>query len=356
MAIGFVLFVCQATEVLIPGNGIPVFLTSIQPLTQDVNICICTIPKCTPTHQWQVQRKMRDRLNELQQAVGPQTVVEMNPARIERDVTMPADQVFLVHAYELRKSLDALQKRLQKVQIMQSKVLSQPIVSTQDKIELEDLMDEIKQHIRSLKPRVKEIELDIRRDEQNGTIGTKTGAQLRIRRNQCEQLKSQLNDMMMLFSQTQSEYKSRVSKRVKRQLEMTGTKLSNQEVNQMLDSKANDVFYRQINPQSMASRQALEDATSRHREILGLEESVAELHEIFEEVLELAHRQGDIVNNIEKNVSTAVDFTESGNREIRRAIKHKQSALRRKSCMVTVIVFLLVILIVLAVVICATVT
>ena len=72
---------------------------------------------------------------------------------------------------------------------------------------------------------------------------------------------------------------------------MTGTNISGSEIDQMLESKAADVFYRQINPISVEGRMALEDATNRHNEILQIEQSINELQEIFEEIFELVHQQ-----------------------------------------------------------------
>ena len=82
--------------------------------------------------------------------------------------------------------------------------------------------------------------------------------------------------------------------RVKRQLEMTGTDISGPEIDQMLESKTTDVFYRQINPISVEGRMALEDATNRHNEILQIEQSISELQEIFEDIFELVHKQVSI--------------------------------------------------------------
>ena len=134
----------------------------------------------------------------------------MDPSRVVFDSHTTEEQ-FFIHVNELRESLDILQKRIQNLQSKQTTILSETVVSPQDKIQLEDLMEDIKKHIRSLRPRVKQIEADLARDEASGSETYRTSAQLRIRKTQCERLRSQLNDMMMLFNQTQVEYKSRVS-------------------------------------------------------------------------------------------------------------------------------------------------
>lgn len=82
-----------------------------------------------------------------------------------------------------------------------------------------------------------------------------------------------------------------VLERVKRQLEMAGEHLTSDEVDQMLDSNSSDIFYRQLNPLSLAGRIALEDAANRHNEILNLEASIRELNEIFQDVFDMVRSQ-----------------------------------------------------------------
>lgn len=62
----------------------------------------------------------------------------------------------------------------------------------------------------------------------------------------------------------------------------------------MLESKSQEIFYRQLTPISFAAQLALDDATTRHEEILNLEQSIAELNEIFCDMRELVHSQVNI--------------------------------------------------------------
>ena len=72
---------------------------------------------------------------------------------------------------------------------------------------------------------------------------------------------------------------------------MAGTHMSPQEVDEMLESKSDEIFYRQVNPISMAARLAVEDAANRHREILKLEESISELQDIFQDIFHMVDSQ-----------------------------------------------------------------
>uniref|UniRef100_A0A915EPW4 t-SNARE coiled-coil homology domain-containing protein n=1 Tax=Ditylenchus dipsaci TaxID=166011 RepID=A0A915EPW4_9BILA len=153
----------------------------------------------------------------------------------------------------------------------------------------------------------------------------------------CETLKHRLNELLMVFNQTQFDYKQRVSRRVRRQLDLAcGEHLSSTEVDQMLESKSQEVFYRQVNPISFAGQMALEDATSRHNEILQLEQSIGELNEIFRDMYELVHSQNEVVDHIASNVEAATEFTKNAKIQVTRAVTYKKSA-QRKKCIITLI-------------------
>lgn len=109
---------------------------------------------------------------------------------------------------ELTQSINRLEDRIRTLNLKQTSVLSQTIVGSESKEELEVTIDEIKQHIRSLKPRIRDIDLSIRQDEKTGN---RNGADLKIRRNRCDQLKRRLHGVYSLFNDSQLEYKRRVS-------------------------------------------------------------------------------------------------------------------------------------------------
>jgi t-SNARE complex subunit (syntaxin) len=121
---------------------------------------------------------------------------------------------------ELRQSLSRLEDRIRQLNQKQTGVLSQTIVNSDSKEDLEIAIDEIKQHVRSLRPRIRDIDLSIRQDEQSGRL---TGAELRIRRNQCEQIKRRLHDVLSLFNDSQTDYKRRVSSELSNVLQLKAT-------------------------------------------------------------------------------------------------------------------------------------
>ncbi|CAD5234171.1 unnamed protein product [Bursaphelenchus xylophilus] len=283
----------------------------------------------------------RDRFKELQERArqdAPAQVV-IDPRTLPNDDNAHTMDI-LNQTEEVRQSINRLEERIKHLNQKQVAVLGKTLVSPEQKFELERAIDEIKEHINALRPRIREIDLSVRQYEksENATV-----AQLRIRKNRCEQLKMRLQEVLHLFNNTQVEYKRRVSRRVKKQLDLAGQNLSSEDVDRMMESNSEEVFYREINPLTLSAQNVLEDATSRHNEILRLERSIRELNDIFVEVYELVSMQDSLVNNIAKNVETAAEYTHQGNQMITRAVTYKKQAQRK-----TIILILVCIGIVLA--------
>ncbi|TKR83253.1 hypothetical protein L596_016875 [Steinernema carpocapsae] len=252
---------------------------------------------------------------------------------------------FLDEVNQMHLMMDKLEMQIQKLKIKQTAILGQVVVQPVQKDELEELITDIKKRTNELRPHLKKLESEISRDERGLPSEYMTGAEIRIRRDHCNHLKRKLRDLIDGFNDTQVEYKKRVSKRVKRQLDLAGERFTEKEVSQMLDSKSSEVFYRQVNPLSVAGRIALEDATARHQEILELERNIAQLNELFVDIYEMVHAQGTVVDNINTNVEAAVNYTGDAKVRIKQAVIHKQSARRKKIyCLIMVIVVLLILI------------
>ena len=78
----------------------------------------------------------------------------------------------------------------------------------------------------------------------------------------------------------------------------------------------------------------LKDVESRHQDIIKLEKSLIELHEIFNDIAALIESQGEILNNIEINVASATDIVERTRRTM-----HHATEMSRKNIKVSRVTF-----------------
>ena len=88
-------------------------------------------------------------------------------------------------------------------------------------------------------------------------------------------------------------------------------------------------------------KDAYAHAADRYQDVLKLEQSVAELHQLFLDFALLTEQQGEALDQIEYQVRAAGEYVESGNADIRYAIKY-QTELRRRYCCCCVIVVVVV--------------
>ncbi|KAI6243797.1 Syntaxin-like isoform X4 [Aphelenchoides fujianensis] len=201
------------------------------------------------------------------------------------------------------------------------------------KEELEILIDEIKDHVRSLLPRIESITHLIQKDRQSGRLSQ---TEIQVRLNQFNQLKRRFHDVYNTFNNSQDDYRRRLSRRVKRQLEVVGENLSVQEVDEMLESRSESIFYDRVHLYEQSGLAVLREVTNRHDEILKLEQSIRELHDLYLELEMMIRSQGELVDRIDLNVERAHVNVEGGRKNFERAVTYNKQA-KRKTCILVIV-------------------
>ncbi|VCX43197.1 unnamed protein product [Gulo gulo] len=133
---------------------------------------------------------------------------------------------------------------------------------------------------------------------------------------------------MTEYNEAQTLFRERSKGRIQRQLEITGRATTDDELEEMLESGSPSVFTADIISDSQITRQALNEIESRHKDIMKLETSIRELHEMFMDMAMFVETQGEMINNIEKNVTSATDYVERAKEETKRAVGHRSKARR----------------------------
>ncbi|CAH2307960.1 syntaxin-1B [Pelobates cultripes] len=96
-----------------------------------------------------------------------------------------------------------------------------------------------------------------------------------------------------------------------------------------------DEFFEQIKMDSQMTKQALNEIETRHNEIIKLETSIRELHDMFVDMAMLVESQGEMIDRIEYNVEHSVDYVERAVSDTKKAVKY-QSKARRKKIMIII--------------------
>ncbi|KAF7235980.1 Syntaxin-3 [Varanus komodoensis] len=265
---------------------------------------------------------MKDRLEQLK-AKQDQDDAD-DDLEIAIDNTAFMDE-FFAEIEETRQNIDKISENVEEAKKLYSIILSAPIPEPKTKDDLEQLTTDIKKMANTVRNKLKSMERNIEQDE------VRSSADLRIRKSQHSVLSRKFVDVMTKYNEAQVDFRERSKGRIQRQLEITGKNTTDEELEEMLESGNPSIFTSGI-MDSQISKQALSEIEGRHKDILRLESSIKELHDMFVDIAMLVENQGEIVDNIELNMMHTLDHIEKARDETKKAIKYKSKA--RKGAMI----------------------
>nr|XP_027804395.1 syntaxin-1B isoform X1 [Marmota flaviventris] len=250
---------------------------------------------------------------------------EEEVVHVDRDHFMDE---FFEQVEEIRGCIEKLSEDVEQVKKQHSAILAAPNPDEKTKQELEDLTADIKKTANKVRSKLKAIEQSIEQEEGLN----RSSADLRIRKTQHSTLSRKFVEVMTEYNATQSKYRDRCKDRIQRQLEITGRTTTNEELEDMLESGKLAIFTDDIKMDSQMTKQALNEIETRHNEIIKLETSIRELHDMFVDMAMLVESQGEMIDRIEYNVEHSVDYVERAVSDTKKAVKYQSKARRdRKS-------------------------
>ncbi|KAB1263352.1 Syntaxin-1A [Camelus dromedarius] len=276
---------------------------------------------------------MKDRTQELRTAKDSDDDDDVT-VTVDRDRFMDE---FFEQVEEIRGFIDKISENVEEVKRKHSAILASPNPDEKTKEELEELMSDIKKTANKVRSKLKSIEQSIEQEEGLN----RSSADLRIRKTQHSTLSRKFVEVMSEYNATQSDYRERCKGRIQRQLEITGRTTTSEELEDMLESGNPAIFASGIIMDSSISKQALSEIETRHSEIIKLENSIRELHDMFMDMAMLVESQvppalqGEMIDRIEYNVEHSVDYVERAVSDTKKAVKY-QSKARRKKIMIII--------------------
>ncbi|XP_060787259.1 syntaxin-1A isoform X2 [Neoarius graeffei] len=265
---------------------------------------------------------MRDRLAELKSG---------RPSDEEDgSVMVPVDQGGFMEGFfrkveEVRSILDKISSQVNEVKKKHSMILSAPNPDERTKEELEQLTVEIKKNANLVRTKLKSMQQSLPPEDQ----ANRASVDERIQRTQYTVLSRKFVEVMTEYNSTQVSFRDRSKSRIQRQLEITGKRTTNEELEDMLESGNPSIFTSDIILDSQITQQALNEIESRHKDIIRLESSIKELHDMFVDMAMLVETQGEMIDNIENNIRNAVEYVGKANEEVKKAVRYQKSARRK---------------------------
>uniref|UniRef100_A0A8C1SZ00 Syntaxin-1A n=1 Tax=Cyprinus carpio TaxID=7962 RepID=A0A8C1SZ00_CYPCA len=235
---------------------------------------------------------------------------------------------FFEQVEEIKGFIDSLAEKVEEVKINHSAILASPNPDEKTKADLEELMTDIKKLANKVRSKLKNIQQTIEQEEALNH-SKNPSADLRIRKTQHLTLSRKFVEVMTEYNATQSDYRERCKGRIQRQLEITGRNTTNEELESMLESNNPSIFTSGIIMDCNISEQAMNEIETRHSEIIKLENSIRELHDMFMDMAMLVESQGDMVDRIEYNVDHTVDYIKDALLNTKKAVKYQSKAQRK---------------------------
>jgi len=253
---------------------------------------------------------------------------------------------FFAEVEDIRNSIDKIQANVEEVKRKHSAILSAPQTDDKMKQDLDDMMADIKKTANKVRAKLKVIEQSIEADESVN----KASADLRIRKTQHSTLSRKFVEVMTEYNRTQTDYRERCKNRIQRQLEITGRTTTDAELEDMLEQGNSAVFTQGIIMDTAQAKQTLADIEARHADIIKLETSIKELHDMFMDMAMLVESQGEMIDRIEYHVEHAVDYVQTATQDTKKALKYQSKARRRKILLLCCLFVSLVITVIIIVV------
>ncbi|XP_054647726.1 syntaxin 3b isoform X5 [Dunckerocampus dactyliophorus] len=281
---------------------------------------------------------MKDRLEQLRATCDQ----DDDEVEIAMDNAAFMDE-FFSQIEDIRNSIDKIDENVAEVKKLYSVILSAPTSDQKTQEDLEAITNDIKKMANNARNKLKTIERNLESEEQE-----RVSADMRIRKSQHAVLSRKFVEVMTKYNEAQVDFRERSKGRIQRQLEITGKATTDEELEEMLESGNAAVFTAGI-VDSGISKQALSEIEARHKDIVRLESSIKELHDMFVDIAMLVENQGGMIDRIESNMDQSVGFVERAVADTKKAAKFQQEARRKMIiigvvCAVLVVVLLAIIL------------
>ncbi|XP_034080343.1 syntaxin-3-like [Gymnodraco acuticeps] len=247
------------------------------------------------------------------------------------DVEIPVENQafmddFFAQIEDIRASIDKIDESVTEIKKLYSAILSAASSEQKTQDEVEAVTNGIKKSANNARNKLKSIEGQLEKADE------KASADVRIRKSQHAILAKKFVEVMTRYNEAQMDFRDKSKGRIARQLEITGTATTDEELEAMLEGGNSAVFSAGI-MESKITQQALNEIEARHKDIMRLESSIKELHDMFVDIAMLVENQGGMIDRIESNMDQSVGFVERAVADTKKAAKFQQEA-RRKQMMI----------------------
>ncbi|KAA0057177.1 syntaxin-132 [Cucumis melo var. makuwa] len=271
---------------------------------------------------------------------------------IELGTNAPGDQGmgdFFKKVQEIEKQNEKLDTLLRKLQDSheESKAVTKAPAMKAIKQRMEKDVDEVGKVARFVKTKVEELDRENLANRQrpgcgkgSGVDRSRTATTLALKK----KLKDKMTEFQILREKIHQEYREVVERRVFTGLFPPST------IEKLIETgDSEQIFQKAIQEQGRGQvMDTLAEIHERHSAVRELERKLLELQQVFLDMAVLVEAQGDMLDNIESHVTSAVDHVQQGNTALQKAKKLQKNS-RKWMCIAIIILLIIVVVIVVGV-------
>lgn len=210
--------------------------------------------------------------------------------------------------------------------------------------EVQNLIDATNAQVTEVRGRLDKLKSDTAAFQSSKAATT---TEVRIRANMHGTLTQKFLELVQEYQEVQTTYKNKYKEKVERQYKIAKPDASPDEIEDAMQSgDSSKIFANQILDTHLhaQAKNALAYIEARHKDIVRLEASILELHQLFVDMAVLVDSQGELLNQIEFNVSQSVAYTADGVKELKKAVEYQKKS-RKKMCIIIIILIVIIIVV-----------
>lgn len=178
-----------------------------------------------------------------------------------------------------------------------------------------------------------------------------SASDIRIRENLLNTLTRKFVEVMKEYQSSQAKYKNEIMKKTKRQVQIVKPDATEDEMEAVIRSGGADKLIQEqilTGEANESIKYMYQNINQRYNEIMAIEASVQELHQLFLDMALLVEQQGELLDSIEYQVQQTEEHIDKGNVQMMGAIKHMISIRRTQAycCCALLVILGIVILVV----------
>ncbi|KAL5225522.1 hypothetical protein ABZP36_012161 [Zizania latifolia] len=263
----------------------------------------------------------------------------------------PGFEGFFEQVREIKKLLDTLTKLLKDLQNSkeESKVITKASAMKEIKKKMEKDVNEVTKTARLAKSKLEKLNKDNAANREKPGFGKGSGvdrSRTTTTVSLTKKLRERISEFQTLREAIHKEYREVVERRV---FTVTGEHADEVTIDRLIETgDSEQIFQRAIQEQGRGRvLDTLQEIQERHDTVKEIEQKLLELQQIFLDMSVLVEAQGEILDNIESQVSGAAEHIQTGTNLLQKA-RFLQKNTRKWTCIGIVILLIIILIVVLS--------